>query len=83
MAKGPGVQREEREWIFERFVRGSAASFSQKRGSGLGLAVVRLLMAAMGGWVAVSRPPGGGADFQLRLPVEPNNVTPVLPQPAD
>ena len=81
--QGPGVQPEERELIFERFVRGSAASFSQKRGSGLGLAVVRLLMEAMGGWVAVSRPPGGGADFQLRLPVEPNNVTPAPPQPAD
>ena len=73
--QGPGVRPEERSLIFERFARGSAASISEKRGSGLGLAVVRLLMEAMGGLVAVSRSPSGGADFQLRLPVEMEDVS--------
>jgi signal transduction histidine kinase len=67
--RGPGVQPQERAAIFQRFVRGSAAAHSPTRGSGLGLAVVRLLMEAMGGWVAVAVVPGGGADFQLRLPL--------------
>lgn len=67
--RGPGVQPQERAAIFQRFVRGSAAAHSDSRGSGLGLAVVRLLMEAMGGWVAVAAVPGGGADFQLRLPL--------------
>jgi signal transduction histidine kinase len=67
--RGPGVQPKERAAIFQRFVRGSAAAHSDSRGSGLGLAVVRLLMEAMGGWVAVAAVPGGGADFQLRLPL--------------
>ena len=66
---GPGVAPQERQLIFERFVRGSAAASSPRRGSGLGLALVRLLMQAMGGAVAVADRPGGGADFQLRLPV--------------
>lgn len=67
--RGPGVAPEERERIFERFVRGRAAAAADTRGSGLGLALVRLLMEAMGGSAAVAGHPGGGADFQLRLPL--------------
>jgi len=66
--QGPGVLPEERERIFERFVRGSAAEHSERRGSGIGLSVVKLLMEAMGGSVRVADAPGGGADFQLWLP---------------
>ena len=67
--RGPGVAAEERERIFERFARGSAAAQApEHRGSGLGLALVALLMQAMGGRVSVSNRPDGGADFQLQLP---------------
>lgn len=65
--RGPGVTPEERELIFERFARGAAAV--NTRGSGIGLAVVQLLMEAMGGRVMVSDAPEGGADFQLHLPL--------------
>jgi signal transduction histidine kinase len=64
---GPGVPAGEREAIFERFVRG--VSSSQHSGSGIGLAVVRLLLERMGGSARVVAAPGGGADFQLILPV--------------
>lgn len=74
--EGPGVQPDERELIFGRFVRGSAAALSQKRGSGLGLAVVRLLIEAMGGQVAIATSPAGGADFQLRLPPHREPIEP-------
>ena len=67
--QGPGVEAGEREAIFERFARGSASINSSNRGSGIGLAVVRLLMEAMGGSVQVADAPGGGADFQLHLPL--------------
>ena len=67
--QGPGVEAGEREAIFERFARGSASINSSNRGSGIGLAVVRLLMEAMGGSVQVADAPGGGADFQLHLPM--------------
>ena len=67
--QGPGVEAGEREAIFERFARGSASVNSSNRGSGIGLAVVRLLMEAMGGSVQVAEAPGGGADFQLHLPL--------------
>ena len=65
--RGPGVAPTEREAIFRRFARGQAAV--NTRGSGIGLAVVQLLMEAMGGMVLVSDAPGGGADFQLQLPL--------------
>ena len=67
---GPGVQAEERERIFERFVRGSAGLASKVRGSGIGLSVAKLLMEAMGGCLVVVIPDdgGGGTDFQLQLP---------------
>ncbi|MFM7677104.1 MAG: sensor histidine kinase [Synechococcus sp.] len=64
--RGPGVGEEEREAIFERFVRGSASI--DTRGSGLGLSVVRLLMEAMAGTASVQPAEGGGADFRLELP---------------
>jgi signal transduction histidine kinase len=65
--QGPGVPAEERDLIFERFVRGSAGLHSPERGSGIGLSMVKLLMEAMGGSVQVCDAEGGGADFQLQL----------------
>ena len=71
--RGPGVPVAERSEIFGRFVRGSAAALApEHRGSGLGLALVQLLIQAMGGDVAVAEREGGGADFQLRLPFSPS-----------
>lgn len=66
---GPGVPLAERQRIFERFVRGRDASAGPHAGSGIGLAVVQSLMQAMGGAVVVEDAPGGGADFQLRVPL--------------
>ena len=69
---GPGVPAAERQLIFERFVRGRDASAGPHAGSGIGLAVVQSLMQAMGGEVGVEDAPGGGADFQLRVPLVPS-----------
>jgi two-component system, OmpR family, sensor kinase len=66
--RGPGVLPVEREAIFGRFVRGRAGLASPRRGSGIGLSVVRLLIEAMGGLMHVADHPGGGADVQLLLP---------------
>lgn len=63
---GAGVPAAEREQIFGRFVRGSGSADTS--GHGIGLAVVKTLMDRMGGSASVADAPGGGADFQLRLP---------------
>ena len=63
---GPGVPPDERHAVWERFYRGSAASVGT--GSGIGLAVVKALIDAHGGTVAVEDRPGGGARFIVRVP---------------
>lgn len=64
---GPGVPAAERQRVFELFQRGSQGAVVSG-GTGVGLAMVKLLAERMGGRVQVSDRPGGGADFQLLLP---------------
>jgi signal transduction histidine kinase len=64
---GPGVPSDERELIFERFMRGRDAS--AKPGFGLGLAIGRELARRMGGDLVLDEQEGPGARFTLRLPV--------------
>ena len=68
--QGPGVPKEDRERLLERFQRGR--STGDVPGSGIGLAVVDTLMQAMGGRVEIGDAPGGGADFRLLLPAVPD-----------
>ena len=65
---GLGVQRVERDAIFETFERGSAAAQGGSSGSGLGLAIVRAVVEAHRGKVEVHSEPGHGATFRIVLP---------------
>ncbi len=75
---GPGVAQGERERIFERFARGSAAR--HRIGTGLGLALVAEHSAAMGGSAWVQDRVGGGARFVVELPTR---VTPIARERQD
>jgi signal transduction histidine kinase len=72
--RGPGVPREDRERIFERFWRGRAAP---AHGAGLGLAIVAEIMKAHGGSVGVTAGPQGGAVFTLVFPPAVAHAPPV------
>ncbi len=66
---GPGVPREERALVFDRFGRGRAASSRRgTEGTGLGLSLVAAHVAAHGGSVVVDDRPGGGARFRVLVP---------------
>ncbi|MCI0384935.1 HAMP domain-containing sensor histidine kinase [Streptomyces sp. CNQ085] len=65
---GAGVPREERERIFERFVRLDDARSRDEGGAGLGLAIARDVAVRHGGALTVGRAAEGGALFTLRLP---------------
>jgi signal transduction histidine kinase len=64
--EGPGIPDEEREHVFERFVRLPAVGHSD--GSGLGLAIVSAITAAHGGGVGLTGTPLG-TTFTMRIPV--------------
>lgn len=67
--EGPGVPAQDREAIFDRFVRGRPATArGDGDGTGLGLALVAQHVTAHGGSVRVTDRPGGGARFRVELP---------------
>lgn len=63
---GEGISPDEQEHIFERFYRGSNAA---PESAGLGLALVKELVEAMGGWINVESKKGEGSCFSLNLPM--------------
>ncbi|MFD4336979.1 ATP-binding protein [Streptomyces anulatus] len=65
---GAGVPEDERERIFERFVRLDDARSRDDGGAGLGLAIARDVAARHGGTLTVDRAAEGGAAFRLWLP---------------
>ncbi len=66
--RGPGIPRRDQKRIFEPFVRGERALRDQVHGSGLGLNLVKRIVEAHGGSVAVSSVPGEKTEFIVRLP---------------
>ncbi len=64
---GPGVPPDQRERIFEPFVR---LPRSPRGGTGLGLAIVRRTIESHGGTITCDPSPTGGARFTLRLPAD-------------
>ena len=64
---GPGIAESDHARIFDRFARAGAHGSTQR--FGLGLAIVKAITEAHGGSVQLHMPPGGGAVFEVRLPV--------------
>lgn len=67
--RGLGIAPSERRAIFQRFVRGRAATAANAKGTGVGLAMVQHIAAAHHGAVLVDSEPGRGSTFTLQLPV--------------
>lgn len=76
---GPGVPYAEREAVFDIFYRGKTAR--GKRGTGVGLAIVRKIARRCQGQAWVEQTPGGGATFCIALPEKPVNGQPPPPTP--
>ncbi|MHA7969710.1 ATP-binding protein [Rhizobium sp. CAU 1783] len=67
--EGPGIAQENRDSLFEPFVRLDPSRARKTGGAGLGLAVVRNLVEAHSGSIAVTEAPGGGARFVVLFPL--------------
>lgn len=68
--EGIGIPLEEQGRIFQKFVRGRESKERGIRGTGLGLAMVRHIIEAHGGFVNVESAPGAGSTFSLMIPRE-------------
>lgn len=64
--EGPGVPAEDRERLFEPFVRGERAG---RTGSGLGLAIARAIVTSHGGRIRLEAAPNGGAAVVMTVPM--------------
>ena len=67
--RGPGLTDDERQRVFDKFYRGSAAGKGQ-RGAGLGLTISRAVVEAHGGRIWEENRPDGGAKFVFTIPME-------------
>lgn len=67
--RGPGIEANEAERIFDRFHRSESAR--SMPGSGLGLSIVRDVVVRANGTVSAACRDGGGAAIGFRLPVSP------------
>jgi two-component system sensor histidine kinase KdpD len=65
--RGPGLDPGELDHLFERFYRGRTAR-DLSPGTGMGLAITRGLLSAVGGRVWAENAPGAGARFTIVVP---------------
>lgn len=72
--RGPGIARELRSTLFDRYVRGQA--HGDVSGSGLGLHIVQRVGSLHGGHVAYLERSDGGSIFRLTIPVCRQTVRP-------
>jgi two-component system OmpR family sensor kinase len=89
---GPGINPEQAPHVFERFFRASSSDArgqaSQSSGSGLGLAIVAAVIDSHQGTATLRPTPGGGATFEISLPLAPAGIPPgedsdpATPRPA-
>jgi len=63
---GPGIDAADLPLVFEKFYRGKK---SGGKGSGMGLAIARAILAAHGGGIQASSVPGQGASFRFWVPL--------------
>jgi signal transduction histidine kinase len=68
--RGIGIPPKEQDKIFEKFYRVGDPLVHNTKGSGLGLSLVRHIVQAHGGEVAVESAPGKGSKFTITLPVQ-------------
>ena len=66
--KGIGIPSAEQEKIFEKFYRISTGLVHDRKGSGLGLALVRHIVKAHSGEIVVDSTPGHGSRFTVLIP---------------
>ena len=79
---GPGVPVPMRAAIFERFHQGQQGTTRDFGGTGLGLAIAKEFVELHHGSIGVTSAPGGGALFQVEIPLKAPSGTYVASRPG-
>ncbi|MGQ7248211.1 ATP-binding protein [Halomonas sp. V046] len=66
--RGPGIPADQRDRVFEPFVRLEPSRSRHTGGSGLGLGIARHIIVSHGGSLTLGEAAGGGLDVTLSLP---------------
>lgn len=69
--EGIGIPRADQEMLFSRFFR--ASNVGNKKGTGLGLNIVRKYVEIMGGSISCRSKEGAGSSFELTIPITENH----------
>ena len=67
--RGPGIDSFEQSLIFEKFYRGQHQRYTAP-GTGMGLAIAKVIIEAHGGTISVVSQPGCGSVFSFSLPID-------------
>ena len=67
--RGEGIPEQFREKVFDRFYRVDNSRNKETGGSGLGLAIVKSIVDAHNGTIEIKQTEGGGATFEIHLPL--------------
>jgi signal transduction histidine kinase len=73
---GQGIAPQDLPRVFERFYRSDRSRGRERGNAGLGLAIVREIVEAHGGSIAVESEPGKGASFRFTVATAPEGASP-------
>ena len=76
---GSGIDKEDRERIFEKFSRLEGPKAGHAKGAGLGLFICKQMIEAQGGQIHVEGEPGGGSAFVYTMPISQTPESPTPP----
>ncbi|MCI8698167.1 MAG: response regulator, partial [Oscillospiraceae bacterium] len=79
---GIGMSKEYQKTIFESFSREDNTRVRKTEGSGLGMAITKCIVDAMGGSISVRSEQGRGSEFHVALDLE-RAAAPAAPEAAD
>ena len=68
---GIGISPDEQRQVFEQYYRSSDPLARRKKGTGIGLTIVKYIMEAHSGRVSLRSAPGRGSTFTLHFPLRP------------
>ena len=79
--RGPGIDSFEQSLIFEKFYRGHNQRYTAP-GTGMGLAIAKVIVEAHGGTIGVVSQLGSGSVFSFSLPIDKGSLGTVTREPA-